>query len=896
MAQDLGSVQNLRDAYDYGQATKQPADGGNGSVQNLRNAYDYGGKEPTPADGGNGSVQNVRNAITESSLGAEDGAVSTVGGNDPTRDDGQIQGGVCTPNDDWTNSSKTAVGTATGSSVGGRPVIPSEFTQKITPTPNRLSKMASQTYSISLYLLKQDDYTSLVASGKKQLPPGSKLIIQSGGIQGSSLAGTRNRYFDVDFYIDEVVLRGNAPSKGTGGPNQTFGFSMTILEPNGITLLQRLNAAIRAEYGSVGDVGINSAFYLMVIRFYGYDDEGNLISGVQAGYSEPGSDSTSLVEKFFPFTINNITYQISSKLVEYNLDCVIPNISTAFGTNVGTIPYQFELSATNVKTLLGGVTGASAVSVASAASNVSGAVGASRSAIKNLTNAVASGNPADIANYTKATLSTVSNAVGSIGNALNGLTAPAKASAISETDPSSIQGLTQALNEWQESLVKSKSQDFADIYNIEIANTPGLIDATLTTPGRQDKQVSGMNMSDNPSKKSLDSKNNYNKEVKKWSIDAGTQIVQFIDTVMRASTFVTSQQNISFPSNGGPPVPQKPTDVVQWYYVNSKIVPYEFDKKRNCYAVKVTYTISPYLVFDTRSPYFGASNKYRGAHKVYNWWFTGLNTEVVDWQIEVKNNYVTTFGNNTDTSKVPLVKQPDLGINEKRAFSTRPNETSQGGKFESTMPAASLADRLYADTDLAETEITILGDPDWIIQTGLFYQEVNLSPWAPDGSVNSTSSPILFEVLWNAPTDYDLLNGIQNVNNGKPNQRAVFNATTITSTFKDGKFTQKVKGTWVQPESGTTPSPQSGESSSESSGETEREMTQDEMADVIRAGTPTSDTDTLANPDYDPTQLDAAADEATQLPTVTSRYAGPVDLSGFDDGASSATQNQAREA
>lgn len=880
MAQDTGSVDNLRGAYDYGQATQQPQGGGQGSVDNLRAAYDYGGANRTFSD----DTGVVSPPKEDAALGAEDGAVSTVGGDEPTRDDSQIQGGVCTPNDDWTTPTKTAVGTATGSSVAGRPSIPSEFTQKIVPRPNPLAKMASQTYSISLYLLQPDDYSAMVASGKKQLPPGSKLIIQSGGIQGSSVVGTRNRFFDVDFYIDEVVLKGTAPSKGTGGPNQSFGFTMNIIEPNGITLLQRLNAAIRAENGSTGNIGINSGFYLMVIRFYGYDENGNLISGVQAGFNEPGSDSNALVEKFFPFTINNITYQIASKLVEYNLDCVIPNIATAFGTNVGTIPFPIELSAPDIRTLLGGTTGASAVSIASAANSVTGSVGSARSAIKGLTNAVAAGNPADIANYAKATLSTVTNTVGSIGSALNGLTAPGKASAISDVDPSNIQGLTQALNKHQEDLVKSKSQDYPDIYNIEIANTPGLIDAKIAKQGEQDKARAKMNKSDNPSKKQLDSKNSYDKETKNWSIDSGTQIVQFIDLVMRNSTYITTQQNIVYPETGGPPIPQSPSQVVQWYYVNSKIVPYAFDKKRNSYAVKVTYTISPYLVYDTRSPYFAPSKKYRGAHKVYNWWFTGQNTEVLDWMIDVKNNYNTTFGSNVNTSAVPLASQPELGINEKRTFATRPNESSQGGKFESTMPAASLAERLYSEGDITETEITILGDPDWIVQTGMFYQEVNLSPWAADNSVNTTSSPVLFEVLWNAPTDYDLMNGLENVNRGEPNQRALFNATNITSTFKDGKFTQKVKGSWLAPDTGANAAQNSANSGSQASNSMTQEegsmsenqaaaedtQTKEETQEADTNATSQTGTDTRANPEYDPEDLDTVATGASSALVVTS--------------------------
>lgn len=845
----------------------------------------------------------------DASLGAEDGAVSTVGGDTPTRDDGEIQAGVCAPGDDWQAPSQTAVGTATGSQVAGRPTIPSEFTQKITPRPNRLAKMASQTYSLSMYILSPEDFTRLSQAGKKALPAGSQLLIQSGGIQGSSSAGTRNKYFDVDFYFDEVTLGTAPPVYGQGGAGQAMEIKMSIIEPNGISLLQRLNLAIREVSGVQSEtIGLASGQYLLVIRFYGYDENGNLISGTQAGYSEPGSDSNALVEKFYPFKILDINYQISSKLVEYELKCAMMNLDDSFGQNKGTIPYNWELSAADVKTLLGGQVGASGVSAA-ADSSVTGSIGNARNAIKGASAAFASGNPAQIAAYTQATLSTVTNAVGSVGGFLNGFTAPAKASAISKTDPSSINGLTQALNQWQKDLVQEKSQDYPDIYTIEILNIPGLIDATLTTQGDQDKTRAVPNKSDNPSTKQLDSKNSYDKDTKTWSVTAGTQIVQLIDLVLRNSTYITSQQNITFPADGGPPKPQKPSDVVMWYTITPTVEPYQFDKKRNMYASKIKYIISPYLVVDPRNPYFTNKSGYRGSHKLYNWWFTGQNTEVLDWVIDVKSNFATPFGNGTPNSAEQIVAEPTLGISQQKVFQTRPNQSSQGGKYQSTMPAANLAERLYNGVkDLAGTEITILGDPDWLVQSTVFYTAPSLSAWAADGSINQSSGPMIFEINFNAPTDYDLQSGIMPVNtandnsyssmsSGTANQRAAFVSQWVSSTFKDGKFTQKIKGAWInmkntKSNAGASADDMTGVTVQTAEDAAQDTQTMEEMADTIREGTPT---DTTVEPEYDPKQIDSAYAEATTLATVPDRYAGPVDLSGFDDGAG-ANQNQSREA
>ena len=81
----------------------------------------------------------------------------------------------------------------------------------------------------------------------------------------------------------------------------------TIIEPNGITFLPTLRDAVR-EHLKNNDptVSYTNAFYLMVIRFYGYDANGNLVNGSQLGQTEIGSDRNTIVEKWIPLNIAEI--------------------------------------------------------------------------------------------------------------------------------------------------------------------------------------------------------------------------------------------------------------------------------------------------------------------------------------------------------------------------------------------------------------------------------------------------------------------------------------------------------------------------------------------------------------------------------------------------------------
>ena len=77
-----------------------------------------------------------------------------------------------------------------------------------------------------------------------------------------------------------------------------------VLETNGITFLERLRQAVWEHNGDRSQT-INGQNYLMVIRFYGYDDLGNLVSQAPGTDAKPEqtSDPRALVEKFIPFQI-----------------------------------------------------------------------------------------------------------------------------------------------------------------------------------------------------------------------------------------------------------------------------------------------------------------------------------------------------------------------------------------------------------------------------------------------------------------------------------------------------------------------------------------------------------------------------------------------------------------
>jgi hypothetical protein len=129
---------------------------------------------------------------------------------------------------------------------------------------------------------------------------------------------------------------------------------MTVLEPNGISFLNNLDRAVQDFLGGAENKKKNwsAQIYLLVIRFYGYDVDGNLVQPIarRAGVT----DNQAAVEKFIPFTINNIDFKVANKLVEYQIAGTVPGTATGFSTNRGSIPQNFQFQGTTVKDILVG--------------------------------------------------------------------------------------------------------------------------------------------------------------------------------------------------------------------------------------------------------------------------------------------------------------------------------------------------------------------------------------------------------------------------------------------------------------------------------------------------------------------------------------------------------------
>ena len=240
---------------------------------------------------------------------------------------------------------------------------------------NILDNYASYTYSLSWYLVDPDTYNKLVKSPKRNLE-GYYLLVQSGGAPINNQVPTntsttatnqtsanigygRSPFFPLDFYIDNLefnVTYGGTPVAGGAATFSDLSFS--VYEPNGISMLDNLYRAVSDLYTKKNLVkpgappNYSAAMYVIAIRFYGYDIDGNLVQPIAKRTG--ATDNRAAVEKFIPFIISSIDFKVANKLVEYQVKGVSPGTATGFSTNRGSIPQNFQFQGTTVKDILVG--------------------------------------------------------------------------------------------------------------------------------------------------------------------------------------------------------------------------------------------------------------------------------------------------------------------------------------------------------------------------------------------------------------------------------------------------------------------------------------------------------------------------------------------------------------
>jgi hypothetical protein len=690
---------------------------------------------------------------------------------------------------------------------------------RIRPRPNILDEFASYTYAASVYLITEEQYQRILTSENKTVD-GYNLLFQSGGAAnnrgGPREPGTaatagpgapdqsaaandagRNPFFDNDFYIDTITMETKPWGKGSGYVHNATSLKFTVVEPNGITLLDRLYDAVQnvEPKDASGRVNYTAVTYLMVIRFYGYDSMGQAVKIRDRRFDAEGtSDPAAVIEKFIPFRINNINWGVGSRMVTYEWDCTPIGQFVAGYSARGTVPYDVQLVESTVGSLLSGRPQFS-TQTAPAANP-----GASTTAT--------SSDPRQRRSQVRLAASQASAGI-----------PPPKVNAAPSDKKSLTQGLADAMNQYQLELVQRGIYTYPDIYEI-VFEGPGaekIRDAALIQPGQNPiaQTASGKAATQDPNGL-RPSTNTVDKTTKSFSITAGQQLIQVIDLVIRNSSYIYDQALVIVDQDGTvKPNPNSRNQPVKWFTVSmyAERASQDLDPKRNDYSYYIKYVVSPFIVKNLDSVYFPVP-KFYGVHKSYPYWFTGQNTAVLDYNEKLNALYhLTISGEVPGNTNAQLLRDrytSSLADIIKYAYSPRSGESSSGAQGKNFELAANASESLFSPSDIGESTIRIVGDPSWIQQGSIFRGpgenvlgiEAANTGFLPDGSISFDTQDVLYEVVWKRPNDYDIFTGkadpyarsASKYNNYSAEQSRVFYCKSVVSEFKQGRFEQTLTG------------------------------------------------------------------------------------------------------
>jgi len=392
--------------------------------------------------------------------------------------------------------------------------------------------------------------------------------------------------------------------------------------------------------------------------------------------------------------------------------------------------------------------------------------------------------------------------------AATGTKAPPKADDAAKT---LVTGLLDALKRSQDEFLAKGAIEYPDTYNIIL--DPLLEQAKVVPPGSVD--LKGVPMAANQTaRQQLDERTQaVDKNSKKFSIVAGTSILQFLDQVVRNTTYIYDQQTKYYDPKTKKLEPNgKPANVTGWYRIGMQAVPQganRYDRKRNDYAYDITYRVELYKINDSGDSDFFPDAQYRGVHKRYDYWFTGINTQVLDYQQDF--NYLYYIVQNANSP--PRTKTSNRREIRRYYAQPRAEQSDQMNEGAVGDPSAQLADYLYSPRDTSTVKLKIIGDPAWIeqgeVRGGLPKLGTLYNAFQPDGTISYSGQEPLFEILWNKPRDYDLSEGLMDPGTlnfgadrlagvaGDAVQSHVYRATKCLSTFSRGQFTQELEGAQI---------------------------------------------------------------------------------------------------
>jgi hypothetical protein len=633
-------------------------------------------------------------------------------------------------------------------------------------TDNPLNNFSSYTYSIVLYAISPEDANTYAETGQTPTDRSKYYIVaQSGGISSAdsrAITSSGNpgpNQMGLDYFIDSLEFKTTIPNTAATSVAQGSRIKLKIIEPYGFNFTEELKKlALKISKKSPLMKGVTEDNFNHRLMRY--------ILGIRYyGYDTQGNLVTS--KSGFVKNYSNGFSDDNSVIERY---VVVAINDFKFKVNGNSTTYNIELQEAAPQASLGTIIGVTQ-------------------------------NPLNINGST-------------VGEVLMGSKGPNSKSLVSELN-SQTKKLTESSNKTEQS--HTYEIEFLDEKNKSDPN--GLI-ATAKLSESDAKTNTGSGASSNTSKSNIAEQfkqQTFNSNIKSVGFKGGTEIVQIIDDIISKSSYVSNALKVlnnEKPETGS--VKNTSKQEFKWFSINPIVTTKSFEKKTNYWTFNIKYQIKPYIIYYIKSNNVTNFCKFNGAHKVYNYFLTGENTQVLNYELSYNALYfipesstLNQTGYAITESNTSLAKQPIPSANQGGSQSG----TGGVGINNETVPQENVRAQLYSPNDAYKVTMKIMGDPDWILtSTGINAvaqsrfkanpKVKSLSGTAADLGPTMFDGQLLVQVIFNTANDYlntglmDVSDQVLTMSPGTRNfniKGTIFTVSHVTSLFLKGSFTQTLE-------------------------------------------------------------------------------------------------------
>ena len=244
---------------------------------------------------------------------------------------------------------------------------------------NPLGVLSSYTYQISLYMVSPTAYDAFTSTGRTKIEAlqnieGSIegagtafLIAQSGGINNETQS--RANGFTKDVYIDNLLIEHKVGASATQSATSTYNVTFDITEPYSFSFTNNLrrasNAIIEAEpdkFASGSPDQGSRQFFILGIKFLGYDENGNIASGKEVTMEDgqpidAAATGDFMFETFYDIMITGIRFSIDGPATQYKIQAKNPSAGKATSTKVGRLKGPYTVASSTLQEMYDGENG-----------------------------------------------------------------------------------------------------------------------------------------------------------------------------------------------------------------------------------------------------------------------------------------------------------------------------------------------------------------------------------------------------------------------------------------------------------------------------------------------------------------------------------------------------------